>query len=85
MSSHPIPSALGFRDVIPRVGVENWNQRSQAALCLIIGGGIMKIEAGYDIAFHFPQETAMVLMLSVHPERRHDLLTAHSIKFSPES
>jgi transglutaminase-like putative cysteine protease len=44
----------------------------------------MKIEAGYDIAFHFPQETAMVLMLSVHPERRHDLLTAHSIQFSPE-
>ena len=23
----------------------------------------MKIEAGYDIAFHFPQEAAMVLML----------------------
>ena len=44
----------------------------------------MKIEAGYDIAFHFPQETALVLMLSVHPERRHDLLTAHSIQFSPE-
>jgi transglutaminase-like putative cysteine protease len=44
----------------------------------------MKIEAGYDIAFHFPQETAMVLMLSVHPERRDDLLTAHSIQFSPE-
>jgi transglutaminase-like putative cysteine protease len=44
----------------------------------------MKIEAGYDIAFHFPHETAMVLMLSVHPERRHDLLTAHSIQFSPE-
>jgi transglutaminase-like putative cysteine protease len=44
----------------------------------------MKIEAGYDIAFHFPQETAMVLMLSVHPERRHNLLTANSIQLSPE-
>ena len=44
----------------------------------------MKIEAGYDIAFDFPQETATVLMLSVHPERRHDLLMAHSIQFSPE-
>ena len=44
----------------------------------------MKIEAGYDIAFHFPQETALVLMLSVRPERRRDLLTARSIQFSPE-
>jgi transglutaminase-like putative cysteine protease len=43
----------------------------------------MKIEAGYDIAFNCPQEVAMVLMLSVHPSRRHDLLTDHTMRFSP--
>jgi transglutaminase-like putative cysteine protease len=42
----------------------------------------MKIEAGYDIAFHCPNETAMILMLSVHPDRQHDFLTNHTIQFS---
>ncbi|HEV8061265.1 MAG TPA: transglutaminase family protein [Gemmataceae bacterium] len=42
----------------------------------------MKIEAGYNIAFQCPQETAMVLMLSVHPDRQHDLLTDHRLEFS---
>jgi len=43
----------------------------------------MRIEAGYDIAFSCPQKVPMVLMLSVHPSRRHDLLTEHRIRFSP--
>ena len=43
----------------------------------------MRIEAGYDISFQCPQETAMVLMLSVHPERQRDLLSTHAIQLSP--
>src|SRR6476659_80013 len=31
---------------------------------------VLKIRAGYDIAFYSSQETAMALMLSVHPSRR---------------
>jgi hypothetical protein len=33
------------------------------------GAAIMLISVGYDMAFHFPQPTAMVLMLSLHPSR----------------
>jgi len=43
----------------------------------------MRIEAGYDIVFDCPQKVPMVLMLSVHPSRRHDLLTEDRIRFSP--
>jgi transglutaminase-like putative cysteine protease len=43
----------------------------------------VKIRAGYDIAFNCFQDVPMVLMLSVHPSRQHDLLTEHSIQFSP--
>jgi transglutaminase-like putative cysteine protease len=44
----------------------------------------VKIRAGYDIAFHCFQDVPMVLMLSVHPSRQHDLLTDHRIRFSPD-
>lgn len=44
----------------------------------------MKIEAGYDIAFECSQNVPMLLMLSVHPSRQHDLLTEHRLDFSPE-
>ena len=40
------------------------------------------IRAGYDIAFQCSQETPMILMLSVHPSRSHDLLSKHQIKLS---
>jgi transglutaminase-like putative cysteine protease len=40
------------------------------------------IRAGYDIAFRCPQETPIVLMLSVHPSRQGDLLTDHDIRLS---
>ena len=42
----------------------------------------MIIRAGYDIAFRCPQETPIVLMLSVHPSRQGDLLTDHDIRLS---
>jgi transglutaminase-like putative cysteine protease len=42
----------------------------------------MRIEAGYNISFQCPQETAMVLILSVHPDRQHDLLSNHAIRLS---
>src|SRR5450756_2099804 len=35
----------------------------------------VKIRAGYDIAFNCFRDVPMVLMLSVHPSRQHDLLT----------
>jgi transglutaminase-like putative cysteine protease len=44
----------------------------------------MEIEAGYDIAFNCLQDVPMVLMLTVHPSRRADLLTKHKISFSPD-
>lgn len=43
----------------------------------------MHIRAGYDIAFHVPQATPMVLMLTVHPSRAKDLLTADQMITSP--
>lgn len=42
----------------------------------------MQIHAGYDIAFEFTQDTAMVLMLSIHPDREKDLLSPHRVRFS---
>jgi transglutaminase-like putative cysteine protease len=47
-------------------------------------GKNMRIEAGYDIAFDCLQEVPLVLMLSVHPSRKSDLLTEHRIIFSPK-
>ena len=44
----------------------------------------MKIRAGYDIAFNCFQEVPMVLMLTVHPSRRRDLLTRDTIRFSSD-
>jgi transglutaminase-like putative cysteine protease len=45
---------------------------------------ILKIRAGYEIAFNCFQEVPMVLMLSVHPSRQADLLTDHSIRVYPD-
>jgi transglutaminase-like putative cysteine protease len=44
----------------------------------------VKIRAGYDIAFNCFQDIPMVLMLSVHPSRQHDLVTDHRIRLSPD-
>jgi hypothetical protein len=43
----------------------------------------VEIRAGYDIAFQCFQDTAMTLMLSIDPARDGDLLSEHSIQFSP--
>jgi len=43
----------------------------------------MLIRVGYDIAFDCPAPTPMILMLSVRPERLHDLVTPQVIKASP--
>ena len=43
----------------------------------------MEIRAGYDIAFQCFQETPLILMLSIEPARQRDLLSEHSIRFSP--
>lgn len=43
----------------------------------------MKIEAGYDIAFECDVAVPLLLMLSVHPTRRHDLQGDAEMRFSP--
>ena len=43
----------------------------------------MLIRAGYEIAFNCPTPTPMILMLSVRPERAHDLVTPQIIEASP--
>jgi transglutaminase-like putative cysteine protease len=42
----------------------------------------VRIRAGYDIAFECFQETPMIVMLSIRPERESDLLTPHQIQLS---
>jgi hypothetical protein len=44
---------------------------------------LMKIRAGYDIAFTMPQPTPMILMLSIHPSRINDLVTSPRIQTEP--
>ena len=46
-------------------------------------GGIMKISAGFNIAYQCPQPTQMLLVLDVHPSRRPDLLSEAIILFDP--
>ena len=43
----------------------------------------MKIRTGFEISYEFSQPTPMVLMLSVHPSRFHDLVTPQTISFDP--
>jgi hypothetical protein len=44
----------------------------------------LKIRAGYEIAFNCLQQVPMLLMLSVHPSRRSDLLSEDKIEFLPK-
>jgi len=44
----------------------------------------MKIRVGFEIAYTAPQPTPMVIMLSIHPSRRHDIIGAESIATAPE-
>jgi transglutaminase-like putative cysteine protease len=43
----------------------------------------LKIRTGFDIAFSCSLEVPMLLMLSIHPSRQHDVLTNSALKFSP--
>jgi transglutaminase-like putative cysteine protease len=43
----------------------------------------MKIHAGYELSYDCPQPTPMILTLSVHPSRRHDLLTPDRMHLTP--
>ena len=44
---------------------------------------IVKIRAGYDIAFQCPKAVLMVLMLTTHPSRDGDILSDQLMRFSP--
>jgi transglutaminase-like putative cysteine protease len=44
---------------------------------------LVKIRAGYNIAFQCPQAVPMVLMLTTHPSRDGDILGDQSMQFSP--
>lgn len=44
----------------------------------------VQIRAGYDIALQCPQDTPIVLALSIEQARERDLLTDHIIRFSPD-
>jgi transglutaminase-like putative cysteine protease len=43
----------------------------------------MKIKVGFEIAYPAPQATPMVIMLSIHPSRRHDIIGSESIVAEP--
>jgi transglutaminase-like putative cysteine protease len=43
----------------------------------------MKIKVGFEIAYTAPQATPMVIMLSIHPSRRHDIVGTESIVAEP--
>ncbi len=44
----------------------------------------MKIRCGFDISFTCDFPTPILLLLSVHPSREHDLLTPQQIRFEPD-
>jgi transglutaminase-like putative cysteine protease len=43
----------------------------------------MKIRCGFDITYFCPAPTAMLFLLSVHPDREKDLLSPQEIRFDP--
>jgi transglutaminase-like putative cysteine protease len=45
---------------------------------------LVKIRAGYDVAFDCYKDVPMVLLLTVHSSRQQDLLTPHRILFTPD-
>jgi hypothetical protein len=40
---------------------------------------VIQIKLGFDIAYTAPQPTPMVIMLSIHPSRRHDIVGTETI------
>lgn len=44
----------------------------------------MRIHFGFDIAMDFAQATPMLMMLNVHPSRRHELIVPDLLRLEPE-
>ena len=44
---------------------------------------VVKIRAGYVIAFQCPQDVPLVLMLTTHPTRDGDIIGDQTMQFSP--
>jgi transglutaminase-like putative cysteine protease len=44
---------------------------------------MIQIKVGFDIAYAAPQPTPMVIMLSIHPSRRHDIISEETIVTEP--
>ena len=48
------------------------------------GAAMMLIRVGYDMALHFPQPTAMVLMLALHPSRASTIRQPERVEVQPD-
>src|SRR5712692_8123112 len=48
------------------------------------GATIMLIRVGYDMAFHFLEPTALVLMLSLHPSRASTVRQPERLEVQPD-
>ena len=44
----------------------------------------MEIKVGFEIAYTAAQATPMVIMLSIHPSRRHDIIGTERIMAEPD-
>ena len=44
----------------------------------------MQIKVGFEITYTAPLPTPMVIMLSIHPSRRHDIIGAETITTDPD-
>ena len=44
----------------------------------------MEIKVGFEISYAAVQPTPMVIMLSIHPSRRHDIIGAETIVAEPD-
>ena len=43
----------------------------------------IKIRTGYALSYEYPQPTPMILILSVHPSRRRDIITPDKMQITP--
>lgn len=48
---------------------------------MFIESGLMKIRAGFRLGYECKQDTAMLLVLNIHPSRRADLLSEQALSF----
>ena len=67
-------------------GVEQHVRVAPFEVIFLLSGGKglpIKIRAGYEIFYHYPQLTPMILTLSVQPSRFFDLLTPDRTRLDP--